>query len=141
MANTLLLEIVTPDRLVVSEQVEMVTAPGVEGEFGVLPGHTPFLTLLKFGEIRYRVGGEDRFMAVSWGFAEVLPQRVTIMVETAEMAGEIDLARADEARTRAEERLARKEVEDIDVPRAQAAMARSMVRLRVARKSSRRSRG
>jgi F-type H+-transporting ATPase subunit epsilon len=141
MADTLLLEIVTPDRLVVSEQVEMVTAPGVQGEFGVLPGHTPFFSLLSFGEISYRMGGEDLFMAVSWGFAEVLPNRVTILVETAEMAEEIDIARAEAASKRAEERLARRDVQDIDVEKAQAAMRRSMIRLRVAHKRSRRTVG
>ncbi|MBW1704697.1 MAG: F0F1 ATP synthase subunit epsilon [Deltaproteobacteria bacterium] len=141
MPDTFLLEIATPDRLVISEQVEMVTAPGVEGQFGVLPGHTPFLTLLKFGEISYRVDGEDRFMVVSWGFAEVLPHCVSVLVETAEMAQEIDLARAEAAGKRAEERLARKDAEDIDVQRAQAAMARSMIRLQVTRRGDRRSRG
>ena len=141
MADTFLLEIVTPDRLVVSEKVEMATAPGVEGEFGVLPGHTPFLSLLTFGEIGYRVGGEDIFMAVSWGFAEVLPQRVTVLVETAEMAEEIDISRAESAQKRAEERLARRDDSTVDFDRAQAAIQRSLIRMRVARKRSRRSRG
>jgi len=141
MADTFLLEIVTPDRLVVSEQVEMATAPGVEGEFGVLPGHTPFFSLLTFGEIGYRVGGEERFMAVSWGFAEVLPHRMTILVETAEMAEEIDISRAESAQQRAEERLASRDDSSVDLDRAQAAIKRSLVRLRVARKRSRRPQG
>ena len=140
MVDTLLLDIVTPDRLVISERVEMVTAPGVEGEFGVLPGHTPFFSLLSFGEIGYRAGGEDRFMAVSWGFAEVLADRVTILVETGEMADEIDISRAESAKQRAEQRLVRKDDSAVDIQRAQAAIHRSMIRLRVAQKRSRRSR-
>jgi len=141
MADTFLLEIVTPDRLVVSDQVEMITAPGVEGEFGILPGHTPFFSLLTFGEISYRVGGEDRFMAVSWGFAEVLSQRVTVLVETAEMAEEIDISRAEAAQQRAKERIALKDKEAVDFEHAQAAIRRSMIRLRVAQKRSRRQKG
>src|SRR4030066_933874 len=91
MAETILLEIVTPDRLVLSEEVDEVMAPGVEGEFGGLPGHTPFLTTLKVGELTYRKGKEIHHMAVSWGYAEVTQKKETVLAEAAEVAAEIDI--------------------------------------------------
>ncbi|HET7058788.1 MAG TPA: F0F1 ATP synthase subunit epsilon [Nitrospiraceae bacterium] len=94
MARTILLEVVTPEHLLLSQQVEEVIAPGVEGEFGVLPGHTHFLTTLKIGELRYRVGEHMQYMSVLWGFAEVTPQKVTILAEVAEKAEDIDVNRA-----------------------------------------------
>ena len=123
---------VTPERLLLSEEVEEVTAPGREGEFGVLPGHTPFFTLLKVGEVMYRSGGKENYLAVSGGFAEVLPERVTILAEAAELAHEIDVERAKRAKERAEERL--KELAPLDVEYAQAlsALERALTRLKVA---------
>ena len=103
--NAIELEIVTPGGVVVRESVDEVEAPGVEGHFGVLPGHRPFMSQLRAGELRYRTGKENHFVAVHWGFAEVLPNKVTVLVETAERAQDIDLKRADTAKRRAEERL------------------------------------
>ena len=88
------LEIVTPAGVVVREDVDEVEAPGILGHFGVLPGHRPFMSQLRAGQLRYRTGKDDHFVAVHWGFAEVLPNKVTILVETAEVAGDIDLERA-----------------------------------------------
>ena len=103
--NAIELEIVTPGGVVVRESVDEVEAPGVEGHFGVLPGHRPFMSQLRAGELRYRTGKENHFVAVHWGFAEVLPHKVTVLVETAERAEDIDLKRAETAKRRAEERL------------------------------------
>jgi len=103
--NAIELEIVTPAGVVVRESVDEVEAPGVEGHFGVLPGHRPFMSQLRAGELRYRTGKENHFVAVHWGFAEVLPYKVTVLVETAERAEDIDLKRAETAKRRAEERL------------------------------------
>jgi len=96
MAHTILLEVVTPEHLLLSRQVEEVIAPGVEGEFGVLPGHTHFLTILKIGELRYRVGEQMHYMSVLWGFAEVTPTKVTILAEIAEKAEDIEVPRAQQ---------------------------------------------
>jgi F-type H+-transporting ATPase subunit epsilon len=104
-ARQIELEIVTPAGVVVRESVDEVEAPGVEGHFGVLPGHRPFMSQLRAGELRYRKGKTNQFVAVHWGFAEVLPYKVTVMVETAELAEDIDLQRAETAKKRAEERL------------------------------------
>lgn len=102
MAHTILLEVVTPEHLLLSRQVEEVIAPGVEGEFGVLPGHTHFLTILKIGELRYRVGEQMHYMSVLWGFAEVTPTKVTILAEIAEKAEDIEVPRAQAAVEEAE---------------------------------------
>src|ERR671937_975723 len=99
------LQIVTPDRLLVREQVDEVEIPGSEGYFGVLPGHTPLLASLAVGELWYRKGQEKTYLSLAFGFAEVLPDRVTILAQLAERAEEIDVARAEEARRRAEARL------------------------------------
>jgi F-type H+-transporting ATPase subunit epsilon len=133
--RTLRLEVVTPQRLVVSEEVESVIAPGSEGYFGVLGGHLPFMTTLQFGELTYRrVGGEERHLAVSWGYAEVLPTRMTVLAEGAERAEEIDVARAEEARDRALGRLGRVGDATVDFVRAQEALMRALLRLEVAAK-------
>lgn len=130
MADKLLLEIVTPEKKVLSEQVDIVMAPGEEGEFGVLPNHIPFLSKLKIGELRFRVGANTRFVAVMGGFAEVLPDHVTILATAAEEATEIDVIRAKAARERAERRLS--EAKDrVEFVRAQAALQRAMARLRI----------
>ena len=105
MPNQIELEIVTPEGVAVREAVDEIEAPGKEGYFGVLPGHTPFLTQLKTGTVRYRVGTKEDLVSVTWGFAEVLPFKVTLLVSSAELAGDIDLQRAESARQRAHARL------------------------------------
>jgi F-type H+-transporting ATPase subunit epsilon len=124
------LQIVTPDRLVVREQVDEVEIPGSEGYFGVLPGHTPMLAALAVGELWYRKGAEKTYVAIAFGFAEVLPDGVTILAQLAERADEIDVERAQAAVTRAEERLAGPR-SDIDYERARIALAKSLSRLQV----------
>ncbi len=97
----LTLEIVTPDRRVVREEVDEVVCPGMEGEFGVLPGHTPFLTALRIGELNYRIGDVRKYIAVTWGYAQVDGDKVGILADMAETAEEIDIRRAEEEKTRA----------------------------------------
>jgi len=126
-----LFELATPNHLVVSEEVDEVVAPGVEGYFGVLPGHTPFLTSLRSGEVAYRVGRAEQYLAVSGGFAEVRGDRVIILADNAERPEEIDRERAERARQRAERRLAGKTDEEIDYTRALAAFSRALTRLQV----------
>lgn len=135
MAEAIMLEVVTPDKLVFSEKVDIVIAPGSEGEFGVLSNHIPFLSTLAEGELRYRQGKELHFMAVAGGFAEVLPDKVTVLAESAEVAREIDIDRAQKARERAEKRLAETKRAELDHARAESALRRALVRLRVAEKS------
>jgi len=135
MAETILLEIVTPDRLVLSEEVDEVTAPGVEGEFGVLPGHTPFLTTLKVGELTYRKGKEIHHMAVSWGYAEVTPKKVTVLAEAAEVAAEIDIERAKAAMEKAEKELKKLSKEDKDYLIEAARLEKSIIRIQVAERA------
>src|SRR5690348_17117615 len=105
MADTFQFEIVTPEKLVVRDVAEEMQIPGKNGYLGILPGHAPLISELGVGEISYRVGGYTHRLAVAWGFAEVLPNKVTILAETAERAEEIDVKRAQEAKRRAEERL------------------------------------
>ena len=105
MAGRLLLEVVTPDKLLLSRQVDEVIAPGTEGEFGVLPGHCHFLSMLRVGELRYKAGDVTHYMSVLWGFAEVTPTKVTILAEVAEKAEDIDVERAQAAVAEAERRL------------------------------------
>jgi F-type H+-transporting ATPase subunit epsilon len=133
MAGSIRLEIVTPEKTVVSEDVQIVMAPGVLGEFGVLIGHTPFLTALKTGAVRYTDSqGSERMVFVSGGFAEALPQQVTILAESAERRRDIDLERARAALERAQKRLAeQRSKEEFDFVRAQAALQRAMMRLRM----------
>lgn len=123
------LQIVTPDRMLVHEPVDEVEIPGVDGYFGVLPGHTPLLAALSVGELWYRRGPEKTYLAIAYGFAEVLPDRVTILAQLAERAEDIDVARAEAARTRAAQRLDQKS--DLDYERARAALLKSMTRLQV----------
>ena len=129
---TLTLEIVTPDRSLVSQQVDEVYLPGSEGYFGVLPGHTPLLATLQVGEMWYRVGQDKHFLALAFGFAEVLPDRVTVLAQIAERAQDIDVGRAEAAKKRAEERIARSPQADLDFERARIAMMKSLIRLQVA---------
>ncbi len=131
LPDHLTLEIVTPERAVVSEQIDEVQIPGAEGSFGVLPGHTPLLATLQVGELWYRRGEETSYVAVSFGFAEVQPDRVTILAQIAESAEDIDVTRAEEAERRAKTRLDTP-VLDMDSERARIAMLKSLTRLRVA---------
>jgi len=109
MAEKLFLEVVTPQKSVVSEEVEIVVAPGSEGEFGALKGHTTFLTSLRLGTLRYKgADGKEKFVFINGGFAEVLPHKVTILAESAERRKDIDVERAMKAKERAEKRLAAK---------------------------------
>jgi F-type H+-transporting ATPase subunit epsilon len=124
------LQIVTPDRLLVQEQVDEVEIPGSEGYFGVLPGHTPMLASLAVGELWYRKGQEKTYLSIAFGVAEVLPDRVTILARLAERAEDIDAERAETARRRAEERLAQPK-SDIDYERARVALMKSLTRLQV----------
>jgi len=128
----LLLEVVTPDRLVLSAEAEVVVCPGVEGQFGVLPGHIPFLSALDIGEMYYKAGGKTEYLAVSGGFAEVTGEKVTIVAESAEVGREIDVERAKRALERAEKRIAAGKAAEIDWARAEAAMRRSLMRMKVA---------
>jgi F-type H+-transporting ATPase subunit epsilon len=134
MAANIHLEVVTPEKIVVSEEVQIVASPGSEWEFGVLSGHTPFLTSLKTGLIRYTdTSGKEHFVFVSGGFAEALPDKVTVLAESAEVSSDIDVNRAKEALARAEKRLAEERTrEDIDFARARASLERATVRIRVA---------
>lgn len=133
MAELLKLEVVTPEKYVVSESVEIVMAPGTLGEFGVLSGHTPFLTSLKPGKITYKdAAGKERLIFVSGGFAEALPDRVTILAESAERRSDINIDRARAALERAQKRLAQEKTENINFERAKAAMYRAIERIKIA---------
>ena len=129
MASTIRLELVTPERLLLAEDVDEVVLPGYEGEFGVLPEHTQYLAILAIGILRYRKGNDVRKMAVGGGFAEVMPDRVVVMAETAEHAAEIDVERAKRARERAESRLKELSLDDDSYAKAHAALQRAMVRM------------
>jgi F-type H+-transporting ATPase subunit epsilon len=132
----LFLEIVTPEKIVVRQEVDSVVAPGTEGEFGVLPGHIHFLTGIVPGELRYHTGVEKESMAVTTGFAEVSNDKVSILVDAAEKTGEIDVERARQAMERARERLRKdRRTEDVDTLRAEAALRRAIVRIRVVQKA------
>ena len=126
------LDIVTAEQTVYSEEVEMVIAPGVEGQLGILPHHIPLMTTLQAGELRIKKGGEEISLAISGGFLEVRPDRVVILADAAERAEEIDVARAEAAKRRAQERLAERHVYQIDGARAEVALRRSLARLKVA---------
>ena len=135
MADNIRLEVVTPEKSVVSEDAQIIMAPGSEGEFGVLDGHTPFLTTLKVGMLRYTdASGNEKAVFVSGGFAEALPDRVTILAEAAERRKDIDMTRVEAAIARAEEHLRRAsadaalEDDDVDVVRAKAALRRAIGR-------------
>lgn len=131
MAETLKLEIVTPEKKVVETAAEEVQIPGKNGYLGILPGHAPLITELAAGVLTYRSGGNEEHLAVAWGFAEVLPDKVTVLAETAEKASDIDAARAREAKQRAEQRLASGDSE-VDVDRALGALQKAEARLEVA---------
>ena len=133
MADVFQLEIVTPEKLVVKDSAEEMQIPGKNGYLGILPGHAPLITELAVGQISYRNGSEAHYLCVAWGFAEVLPNKVTVLAETAERAEDVDCDRARKAKERAEKRLSSADPE-VDVPRAQDALARAVTRLEVAEK-------
>jgi len=131
MAENIKLEGVTPDKIAVDEEAQIVMAPGTLGEFGVLSGHTPFLTSLKIGSLKYvDSSGAERFVFVGGGFAEALPDKVTVLAESAERRKDIDAERAKAARERAEKRL-QDAADDLDILRAELALAKAMHRLRL----------
>jgi F-type H+-transporting ATPase subunit epsilon len=136
MANTLKLEIVTPEAVVYSEDVEMVTLPGVEGELGVYPMHVPLLTQIVAGELVVRKEGKDYYLAVGEGFAEITATRLAIMTDMAFKAENIDEAMAEQARRRAEARLAEK-LDDEEAAMVSAALAHSLAQLKVKRRAPR----
>jgi F-type H+-transporting ATPase subunit epsilon len=132
------LQIVSAERSLVNETVDEVEIPGADGYFGVLPGHTPLLALLGAGELWYRRGGDTSYMSIAFGFAEVQPDRVTILAQVAEKAEEIDTARAEAAKRRAEERLA-SSTTDMDFERARIALLKALIRLQVSSRARIRS--
>jgi len=131
LPTKLTLEIVTPDRALVTEQVDELQLPGSEGYFGVLPGHTPLLATLHVGEMWYRIGQQKHYLAIAFGFVEVLPDRVTVLAQIAERAEEIDVARAEAAKRHAEERVS-KPLMDMEFERARISLMKSLIRLQVA---------
>ena len=136
MAEKIHLEIVTPEQKVVSEDVQIVMAPGSMGEFGVLPGHTPFMTSLKVGAVRYDdEKGIERVVFVSGGFAEALPDKVTILADAAERRRDINIERAKAAKTRAEDRLAQQS-DEVNYTRARASLMRAIMRIQLAESRS-----
>ena len=137
LPGRLTLEIVTPDRALIREEVDEVVVPGSEGELGVLPGHTPLLSSLKIGELWYRQGQERHYLAIAFGFVEVLPDGVTVLADVGERAQEIDVQRAERAKQRAEQRLAQPPqphltAVDLDMERARVALMKALIRLQVA---------
>ena len=138
MAEKLKVELVTPYKKVLSEEVDEITATGALGEFGVLPGHAPFLTSLKIGELAYKKDGAVFHMALNWGYFEVENDKVTVLVETAERADEIDLERAKAAMGRAEAELKSLTPEDKNFRIEEAALERALIRVQVAAKAARR---
>jgi F-type H+-transporting ATPase subunit epsilon len=138
------LEIVTPERLAYSDEVDMVLVPGVDGELGILPHHTPLVSLLGVGELKIRKGGEEESFAIVGGFLQVRPDKVVVMAETADLASEIDLEKAQEARKEAERALESGFHEGADLAAARAALQQALLRIRVAERRRRegpRSRG
>jgi F-type H+-transporting ATPase subunit epsilon len=138
LPSQLQLHIVAADRALVDEKVDEVEIPGVDGYFGVLPGHAPLLALLRAGELWYRRGDEKKYLVITFGFAEVLPDRVAILVQAGEKAEEIDIARAQADAKRAEEELSRATV-DLDAERARLALMRAIMRVQVATRAKVRS--
>jgi F-type H+-transporting ATPase subunit epsilon len=131
LADTFQLEIVTPEKMVVRDQAEEMQIPGKDGYLGILPGHAPLITELAVGEITYRKGSYTHHLSVAWGFAEVLPGKVTVLAETAERPEDIDTKRAQEAKQRAESKLATSRTEE-DFQRTAADLKRADIRLDVA---------
>ena len=138
LPTALQLQIVSTDKMLVNETVDEVQIPGENGYFGVLPGHTPLLALLHVGQLTYRQGQELHYLMIAFGFAEVQPDRVTILAQIAERADEIDVSRAEAAKKRAEERLAKPAV-DMDFERARISLLKALIRLQVAARARIRS--
>lgn len=134
------LDVVTAERVVFSDEVDVIIAPGIEGQLGILPHHAPLMTMLKPGELLIRKNGEEFYLAVTGGFLEVRPDRVIILADAAERVEEIDVARAEEARRRAQERLEARGPE-VDAVRAQAALLRALARLEVVQRRRKRRPG
>jgi len=137
MAEKMKLEIVTPYSKVVDQEVDEVTATGTLGEFGVLPGHAPFLTSLRIGELTYKLGGQTEHLALNWGYFEIRDDKIIVLVETAERSEEIDLERAKSALGRAEEALRTMNPEDKQFKIQEAALERAVIRMQVAGKAAR----
>ena len=132
------LDIVTAEQSVYSEDVDMVIAPGIQGQLGILPHHAPLMTMLEPGELIVKRGSEEFYMAVSGGFLEVRPDRVIVLADSAERAEEIDMARAEEAKKRAQKRLEEKYVPGVDAAQVEAALRRSLIRLKIAERRRKR---
>ena len=137
---TIRLDIVTAERMVYSEEVDLVVAPGIQGQLGILPHHAPLMTTLQPGELGVRRGGEESSLAISGGFLEVRPDRIIVLADAAERAEEVDITRAEEAKRRAEEQLSRHPSE-ADSARIEAALRRSLVRLKIGEKRRKRKLG
>jgi len=135
LAPSIRLEIVTPERVIYSDEVDAVVAPGTEGQLGILPHHAPLMTILQAGELRVMKNGDETCIAVFGGFLEVRPDRVIVLADAAERAEEIDATRAEEAKRRAEQALADRKVSQADKARAEAALRRSLVQLKVAERT------
>ena len=136
--SSLKLDIVTAERVVYSEEVDMIVAPGAEGQLGILPHHAPLMTTLQAGELRVKRGGEEDSLAISGGFLEVRPDRVIVLADTAERAEEIDMARAEAAKQRAEQRLVDKHAPGLDEARVETSLRRAIARFTVVEKVKRR---
>jgi F-type H+-transporting ATPase subunit epsilon len=135
------LDIVSPERIVYSDDVDAIIAPGVEGQLGILPHHAPLITMLQPGELRVRKGEEETCIAIYGGFLEVRPDRVIVLADAAERAEEIDVARAEEAKRRAEQQMASRVLTEVDKAQAEAALRRSLVQLKVAERKRKRKAG
>ena len=135
------LDVVTAEQVIWSDDVSMVIAPGVEGQLGILPHHTPLMTTLQPGELRIKRGEEEVSLAITGGFLEVRPDRIVVLADAAERAEQIDITRAEKAKQRAAQRLAEGFAEGLDAERARASLIRAMARLQVAEKVQRRKRG
>jgi F-type H+-transporting ATPase subunit epsilon len=131
---TIRLDVVTAERVVYTDDVDIVIVPGIEGQLGILPHHSPLMTMLQPGELIARKSSEEFSLAISGGFLEVRPDRIIVLADSAERADDIDITRAEEAKKRAEQRLEEKYVPETDGARAEAALRRSLIRLRVARR-------
>jgi F-type H+-transporting ATPase subunit epsilon len=135
---TIKIDVVTAETVVYSDNVDIVIAPGIEGQLGILPQHSPLMTMLQPGELIAKKGNEEFILAVSGGFLEVRPDRVIVLADSAERAEEIDITRAEEAKKRAEKRLEKTYTPEVDNARAEAALRRSLIRLKVATRRRRR---
>lgn len=135
----ILLEVVTPDKLIFSEYVDQVSAPGTEGDFGILPGHCPFLTTLRVGELEYRVGEKVRYISVLWGFTEVTPNKVTVLAEIAEKAEDIDVERSKQKVADAEAHLERGGIPS-ELEEAKSSLEKARLRQKVAERLHKQSR-